>query len=129
MVITFAQFAWGFAVLITWTGMLLGAIKYLLNRQITTFETKLAEADAKAAKALEACTLHERTVAQNIASIRQDIGNKVVCSNHPRMETDNIRQFKSLTDLSGKIEKIDGKLDGIINSIDLLMQHHIKGGD
>ncbi|MDD2367351.1 MAG: hypothetical protein PHN84_14425 [Desulfuromonadaceae bacterium] len=129
MVITFVQFAWGFAVLVAWTGLLLGAIKYLLNRQITAFETKLAEADAKAAKALEALAKHERTVAQDIAAIRQDIGNKLVCSNHPRMESDNIRQFKSLTDLSGKIEKIDGKLDGIINSIDLLMQHHIKGGN
>jgi enoyl-[acyl-carrier-protein] reductase (NADH) len=128
MTITWAQFIWGFGLLVGWTGLLLGAIKYLLNRQISAFETKVAEADKKASSALAALTAQDQAVTKSLADLRLEISNKLVCGNHARMETDNTRQWGSLDKLNGKIEKMDGKLDGIINSIDLLMQHHITGG-
>lgn len=128
MIITWAAIAWGIGILLGWTGLLLGAIKWLLNRQIAAFETKLTEADAKAVKALAALSTYEKEVALDIASLRLELSNKVVCGNHARMETDNTRQWGSLDKLNGTIQKLDGKLDGLGNSMDLLLQHHINGG-
>lgn len=116
MIITWNQFVWGFALLLAWTGLLLGAIKYLLNKQIMAFETKIAEAEAKAIKA-----------STDVAAIRLEVSQKMVCHNHDRMEGDNREQFQRLAKLGGSLQRMDGKLDGIITSIDMLMQHHLKG--
>jgi len=128
MTITWAQFMWGFALLTGWTGLLLGGIKYLLNRQIAAFETKLAEADAKASKALAAFAACEKTVADDISAIRLEISNKQVCGNHARMEHDNKDQFVRLDTIGRDIGEIKGTINGLKNSIDLLLQHHINGG-
>ena len=128
MTITWSQFVWGFGLLLAWTGLLLGAIKYLLNRQIAAFETKLTEADAKAVKALADLSTHEQTVTKDISAIRLEINQKLVCSNHQRMEDDNKDQFVRMDELHGDIREMVGKFDGLQKSIDMLVQHHINGG-
>lgn len=127
MTITWAHIMWVLGLLSGWTGLLLGGIKYLLNRQIAAFEARLAEADAKASKALAAFAACEKAVADDISAIRLEISNKQVCANHDRMEHDNKDQFVRLDTIGRDIGEIKGTINGLKNSIDLLLQHHIKG--
>lgn len=111
-----------------WTAFLLGAIKWLLNRQLIGLETKIAETDKKAGEAIDDLKQHKQSLVKELTGMRLEISQKLVCGNHQRMESDNTRQFGTLDKLNGYIQKLDGKLDGLINSMDLLMTHHINGG-
>jgi phage shock protein A len=111
-----------------WTAFLLTAIKWLLNRQLIGIETKIAEAEKRASEALTGLNHHKESTARDLASVRLEFSQKSVCNNHPRMEADNTVQFATMNKLSGNIQKLDGKIDSLINSMDLLMTHHISGG-
>lgn len=129
MNVTWPMFVWGFGILIAWTAFLLGIIKYLLTRQLSEFVTKQSATDAKATEAVTGLANHKQTVNSDIAALRLEISQKIVCSNHGRMESDNKDQFVRMDQLNGQINKIDGKINGLVNSIDLLLKHHINGGD
>lgn len=128
MTITWAQFIWGFALLMAWTGLLLGAIKYLLNRQIATFEAKLKEADEKASRALSGLSEQEKALSDNVSTLRIEIERKTVCSQHARMEENDTSLFKRLDHLHGDIRELVGGVKGLANSLDLVNQHLLNGG-
>lgn len=129
MIITWTMIVWLIGILGAWTGLLLGAIKYLLSRQITAFEAKLSEADAKAGKALNSVAVHEQAVTKSISDLKLEISKKVVCDNHHRLESDNKDQFVSLDKMHASIRGISEKINGVANNVDLLLKHHIAGGN
>jgi ABC-type transporter Mla subunit MlaD len=139
MTVTWSMIAWGIGLLFTWTGILLGAIKYLLNRQISAFEAKLAEADAKANKALAELSGHKQTIASNLSehkqalageltALRIEFERKAVCGNHSRMEDNDKRLFQRLDQLHGDIRELVGGVKGLANSLELVNQHLLSGG-
>jgi hypothetical protein len=139
MTVTWSMIAWAIGILFTWTGVLLGAIKYLLNRQIAAFETKLTEADAKAAQALADLSGHKSTVAADLSnqrltlaaemtSLRIEFERKATCGNHLRMEDNDTRLFGRLDQLHGDIRELVGGVKGLANSLELVNQHLLSGG-
>ncbi len=128
MTITFSMIAWVLGILAAWTGMLLGAIKYLLNRQIAAFEAKVADADAKAGKALSSLSEYKQTVSGDMANLRLEFERKAVCGNHPRMEDNDVRLFQRLDQLHGDIRELVGGVKGLANSLELVNQHLLNGG-
>ena len=116
------------SLLIGWTAFLLGAIKWLLNRQLVGLETKVAENEKKAGEALSGLNQHKEALAKDLASIRLEFSMKATCSNHQRMEENDTRLFKRLDQLHGDIRELCGKVGAVVNSLDLLNQHHINGG-
>jgi hypothetical protein len=129
MMITWEMIAWAIGILIAWSGFLLGGIKWLLSRQITAFEAKVADAEAKASKALANHAEHKQAVASDISDLRLEFERKAVCSNHQRMENDNEKQFGSLDKMHASIRGISEKINGVANNVDLLLKHHIAGGN
>ena len=113
------------SLLIGWTAFLLGAIKWLLNRQLVGLETKVAENEKKAGEALSGLTQHKEALAKDLASIRLEFSMKATCSNHQRMEDSDVRLFKSFDRLHGDMREILGTVKSLANSIDLLNQHHL----
>jgi hypothetical protein len=128
MTITLPMIAWALGIMGAWTGILLGAIKYLLNRQIAAFEAKVAEADAKAGKALSALSEHKQIVTSSIADLRLEFDRKSVCSNHQRMEKNDGKLFERLDNLHGDIRELVGGVKGLTNSLELVNQHLLSGG-
>jgi hypothetical protein len=104
------------SLLIGWTAFLLGAIKWLLNRQLIGIETRVEASEKKTA---------ELTTAQT--TMRLEFSQKATCSNHARMEENDTRLFKRLDQLHGDIRELCGKVGAVVNSLDLLNQHHLNG--
>ena len=117
MNITWIQIVWATGLFLAWNGFLVVVIKWLLSREVSRFETGLSDVSTKTAK-----------VAAEVHETRLQISQKPVCNNHFRMENDNNKQFELIAKLNGNIQKLTGKIDGLANSMDLLLQHHIKGG-
>ena len=128
MTITFSMVAWGLGILATWTGMLLGAIKYLLNRQIAAFEAKVEAAGATAGKALAGLSEHRQAMAGELADLRVQFERKLVCGNHQRMEDNDAKLFERLDRLHGDIRELCGGVRGLTNSMELVNQHLMNGG-
>lgn len=126
-----------------WTGFLLGAIKWLLKRQITALETRLEDAEGKAVKALAAVTEHKEaitrtvtehkeTVTSSLAAIRLEFSQKLTCGNHQRMEQNDRETTKQLKEISDGMHEIkglvEGRMEGIGGALDLIQQHLLNGG-
>lgn len=126
--ITFAMVAWAIGLGLAWTAFLLGAIKWLLNRQITALDAKLTEADKKATKAATDLAAHEKVVADNLANMRLEFSQKNICQNHTRMEANDKDLFVRLDSLHGDIRELVGGVKSLTNSIDLINQHLLNGG-
>lgn len=129
LTITWAQFAWAVGLFLVWNAFLVGIIKILLSREVSLFGIKLDAADAKAGKALAAQLTHEQAVEKSLAALRLELNQKSVCSNHQRMETDNEKQFVSLDKMHASIRGISERIIGVANNVDLLLKHHINGGN
>ena len=139
MTVTWSMIVWAIGIGLAWTGVLLGAIKYLLNRQISAFETKLSEADAKASQALTDLSGHKQafvsslsdqrqTITNELASLRIEFERKSICGNHARMEDNDTRVFQRLDQLHGDIRELVGGVKGLANSLELVNQHLLNGG-
>lgn len=102
------------------------------DKRLTTLEStlaKLAEADNKAGQALDSITRHKETVSKELEAVRLEVNKKSTCANHQRMETDNEKQFVSLDKMHASIRGISEKINGVANNVDLLLKHHISGGN
>lgn len=116
------------SLLLGWTGFLLGAIKWLLNRQINSLEARTASAEKKANEAIDSQAKHEQEMTISLASIKLEFSQKVTCSNHHRMESNDKDLFKRLDTLHGDIRELMGGVKGLANSLDLVNKHLLNGG-
>ncbi len=128
MTITFQMFAWAIGLFFAWNGLLLSAIRWLISREVSRFETKLSEADGKAATALDSVAKAKQIAADEMAAIRLEFAHKVTCNNHQRMEENDKNISKRLDELHGDIRELCGGVKALTNSMDLVNQHLISGG-
>jgi hypothetical protein len=125
-----------FSLLAGWTAFLLGAIKWLLNRQLIGLEAKIEAAEKKAAEATTEISKHKESISTDlnqhkealtiaVTTLRLEFSQKATCSNHQRMEENDVRLFKSLTRLEGDMRELIGAVNGIKKQTDLMYQHHL----
>jgi len=122
-----------------WTGFLIGAIRWLLNRQITALDARLASAERKAGEAVVSVTTHKQTVSDLLAQQKEAASNSLaalelkfsqrsVCANHQRMEENDKDLFKRLDSLHGDIRELVGVVTGLANSVELVNEHLLNAG-
>jgi len=111
-----------------WTGFLLGAIKWLLNRQITALEARLAAAEAKASEAASGLVEHKQTLSDAMAALRLEISSKFVCGNHARLERNDEKLFIRLDSLHGDIRELSGGVKGLAKSFEMVNEYLLSGG-
>ena len=129
MIITWTQVAWGIGLFLAWNGFLVGVIRWLLSREVGRFENKLAEADAKAGKALAMVTEQKQQVMNDLAGMRLEFERKGVCGNHERLEGNDDKLFGRLDQLHGDVRELLGSVKALANSVELLNRHHLNGGE
>lgn len=125
--ITWQMVVAGITLLAAWTGFLLGAIKWLLNRQITALEARLAAAETKAGEAVAGLAKHKQTVTDSLAALRLEVSTKFVCGNHARIENNDEKLFKRMDDLHGDIRELAGGVRGLSNQLELVNRHLLNG--
>lgn len=111
-----------------WTGFLLGAIKWLLNRQITALESRVGAAETKAAEAASGLVEHKQTLSDAMATLRLEISSKFVCVNHSRIESNDKDLFVRLDALHGDIRELSGGVRGLSGQMRLINEHLLQGG-
>lgn len=111
-----------------WTGFLLGAIKWLLNKQITGLEDRLADAENAAGEAKAGIAKHRELLTDSLAALRLEIGSKFVCGNHQRLEGNDEKMFSRLDKLHGEMRELVGGVKSLTGSMDMVQQHLINGG-
>ncbi|NVO00022.1 MAG: hypothetical protein HXX17_11905 [Geobacteraceae bacterium] len=128
--ITWQMVAWLIALAVGWTGFLLGGVKWLLNKQVKSFEDRLAAAEKKAADAeLKASTAitgqskYREDVIQEIAGLRLELNTKLTCGNHQRMENNDEKMFTRLDNLHGDIRELSGGVKGLTQTLKMVQQH------
>lgn len=156
--LTLPMVVFAVSLLIGWTAFLLGAIKWLLNRQITGLETQVAAAETKAGEAVTKAgeaftelTNHKQAVNSEISGLRLEFSQQLVCCNHQRMEeTDKLiftklerlqvevgrlpdrREItnldKTMNALAEKLGNLDGRMSGINRAVDLINEFLIEQG-
>ena len=126
--LTMPMLAMGVSALLGWTGFLLGAIKWLLNRQLTTLEAKIDSAERKANSAVDDLSELKDSVYVAISKLQTELHQTSTCSNHPRMEDNTARLFARIDQLHGDFRQLNGAIDIVKNQVDLMYQHHLNGG-
>ena len=119
--ITWQMVAFAITMTIGWTGFLLGAIKWLLNKQITGLEARLASAEKTAGNAVKELSEHKETVTQALSQLRIEFASKPGCANHREMH-------HCLDKLGTDVGWIKGKMDGLNRVVDLMNQFLIEQG-
>lgn len=127
MIVTWQMILAGITLLVGWTGFLLSAIKWLLNRQITGLENRLAAAEAKAGEAVSGLAEQKQALSDSLAALRLEVSAKFVCGNHSRIEANDERLFTRLDKLHGDIRELNGGVKGLANQLDLVNRHLLSG--
>ncbi|MFH1027805.1 MAG: hypothetical protein V1791_07375 [Pseudomonadota bacterium] len=126
--ITWQMVLAGITLLGAWTGFLLGAIKWLLNRQITGLENRLAAAETKAGDAVDGLAKQKETLSEALAALRIEVSSKFVCGNHIRLEKNNEKLFARVDQVHGDVREIKGEVKAFSGQLELVNRHLISGG-
>jgi hypothetical protein len=126
--LTLSMVVFGTSLLLGWTAFLLGAIKWLLNRQINALETRTASAEKKSTETAAELSKHKQTTSETLASLELKFNQKLTCGNHQRMEANDDKLFGRLDSLHGDIRELVGGVKGLTNSLELINQHLLNGG-
>lgn len=134
------------SLLLGWTGFLLGAIKWLLSRQIASIEERLKGAETKASQAVseaaesknviqEAMKVYDKDLLMRCIGHTSRLGDNELKVERIGGEIRNLPQHRHIQELSerigqlhGDIEKVAGRLDGIGRAVDLINQFLIEQG-
>ncbi|MFH1027689.1 MAG: hypothetical protein V1791_06780 [Pseudomonadota bacterium] len=136
--ITWQMVLAGITLLGGWTGFLLGAIKWLLNRQITGLENRLAAAEKKAGEAVDGMAQQKEklsvdlakqkeTLSEALAALRLEVSSKFVCGNHIRLEKNDEKLFARLDQVHGDVREMKGGVKALSGQLELVNRHLING--
>lgn len=100
--------------IIAWSGLLLGAIKWLFTREMSRLDAKLKVVDD-----------HEKAIA--------DLKLKAAAPGNCQQHAQQIATFGSLDArmdrVEGLVNRVDGRLEGIGRAVDLMNEFLINRGD
>lgn len=123
--LTWQQLTFVISLVLAWAGFLIGVIRWSLKRNLASFEGKIAEANAQATKVAQELASHKEEYQKDRANMERKMAARHDCQYHQGFE-------KRLDQMNGSINKIEGliegRMEGIGSSLDLIQQHLLSGG-